>query len=506
MKEREIQRLLWEQREQQLDAYNVERKKQTIASKEKDVLARKKREETMAALERAKAVAASLNLLPTKTIRFAAATANIDMSSNPSLSSIIDATVRKPARQDNQLADSQELRTSVELSRPTGDPNACPYFLRTGVCPNGSGCRRVHPTTSITSRTILFKNLFEFAAAINTVNGLVFVDEIKAVLIYFEFFKDLQQLLFPYGGIKDIKTCVNSCAHLKGNVYVDFEDELKSIDALECLNGTILRGKPLRGEFVTIQSWSKAVCGSHLRGKCVKGGECNYLHVAPNPKNHLPWHVSQHQPSSVKFGGTHSSRIAKSPDVVAEKKSLQPTAQDNIAAKISAQPDWSAEPAYKATVQSQTPDETPIDNPQAKSAPEQTNTAQSEPKTKATRNHGRRETTNSKQQREDSHRSKSSMSRKKRHHKSYRSSSSDSDSDSDDLRNRKPTKKENKRDRKGSRQYYRSTSESDSDERNVRRRHRSTSESESEDKRKKKKRKNDDRNSFSRKRHNHEHR
>lgn len=53
--------------------------------------------------------------------------------------------------------------------------------------------------------------------------------------------------------------------------------------AYRVFNGRFYNGKQLSLQFIKMDSWRSAICGSFLRRACVKGRTCNYLHVFRNP-------------------------------------------------------------------------------------------------------------------------------------------------------------------------------------------------------------------------------
>ena len=77
--------------------------------------------------------------------------------------------------------------------------------------------------------------------------------------------------------------CKNHAVHLRGNVYVQYQNVDDAIKAFSAFSGRFYAGKQLTPEFVPIVKWKAAVCGLYDRRKCPRGKDCNFLHVFRNP-------------------------------------------------------------------------------------------------------------------------------------------------------------------------------------------------------------------------------
>lgn len=97
-----------------------------------------------------------------------------------------------------------------------------------------------------------------------------------------EFYEDVITELESYGRINVLRCCCNTEAHLRGNLYVEYQTEREATRAYRKLNGRWYAGKQLRCEFANLTSWRSAICGMT---KCPKGTACNFLHTFRNPRD-----------------------------------------------------------------------------------------------------------------------------------------------------------------------------------------------------------------------------
>jgi len=168
----------------------------------------------------------------------------------------------------------------------TQEGDVCQIFAKTGACRFYERCKLRHPTPTL-SQTILIPNFFsnyylqeslrdEYDVALEYENS-------ELITEFREFYSDVLPEFKKYGKVIQFKVCCNLEPHLRGNVYVQYDNIRSAVEAFRVFNGRFYNGKQISLKFVRIQSWRSAICWSFLRRHCVKGGSCNYLHVFRNP-------------------------------------------------------------------------------------------------------------------------------------------------------------------------------------------------------------------------------
>ena len=74
----------------------------------------------------------------------------------------------------------------------------------------------------------------------------------------------LQQIL-SFDSLSQFQVCCNHEPHLRGNVYVQYQNEHEAVKAYAKFNGRFYAGRQISCEFVKIEKWKSAICGE-LRG------------------------------------------------------------------------------------------------------------------------------------------------------------------------------------------------------------------------------------------------
>lgn len=64
-----------------------------------------------------------------------------------------------------------------------------------------------------------------------------------------------------YGRITQFKVCCNFEPHLRGNVYVEYENVRHSVAAFRKFHGRWYGGRQINVEFTCVSSWKSAICG-----------------------------------------------------------------------------------------------------------------------------------------------------------------------------------------------------------------------------------------------------
>ncbi|RNA27610.1 U2 small nuclear ribonucleo auxiliary factor 35 kDa subunit-related 2 [Brachionus plicatilis] len=169
----------------------------------------------------------------------------------------------------------------------------CGFYERTGVCKYANLCSKSHlidPNGTLT--TLIFPAMYS-----NMLLGYELLKndkdsdealeyEEKDILINFKnFYDDVVSKLKTYGKLVQFLVCSNYQPHLRGNVYVQFEDECDTKAAFQDLNGRFYAGRQIFCYYSHVKNWRMAVCSKFLRNNCDKNRMCNYLHVFNDPYN-----------------------------------------------------------------------------------------------------------------------------------------------------------------------------------------------------------------------------
>ena len=182
------------------------------------------------------------------------------------------------------------LAPPVSSSGKVQERAHCPFFAKVGACRFGDRCSRFHDLPE-SSQTLLFPNMYSH---FQLDQGLFDEYDSDLVLEYedtetYQHFKDFYRDVLPEfkraGRVVQFKVCCNYEPHLRGNVYVQFENENEAMKAYMALNGRWYAGKQLSCEFSNVTKWKNAICGLFHQKRCPKGKNCNFLHVFRNPGN-----------------------------------------------------------------------------------------------------------------------------------------------------------------------------------------------------------------------------
>lgn len=90
---------------------------------------------------------------------------------------------------------------------------------------------------------------------------LLFSNPLKINVNFSEFYNDIKYELEKYGKLTQLKVCLNTVAHLRGNVYVSFSSEREALVVYRRFNGRFYAGRPVSVEFIDIPVWKSAICG-----------------------------------------------------------------------------------------------------------------------------------------------------------------------------------------------------------------------------------------------------
>ncbi|CAF1049930.1 unnamed protein product [Brachionus calyciflorus] len=206
------------------------------------------------------------------------------------------------AKKKQKIEDKFEdmAKISKQIITPVIDPGSyfdfnrwekCNYFIKTGVCKYGNFCTKSHVIDANQSYTTLifpgmYSNMllgYELLKSDKDSDEALEYEESDIIEHYKLFYSDVLTKFKFYGKVIQFLVCSNYQVHLRGNVYVQFENENQARKAYEELNGRYYAGKKIFCYFSHVKNWKDAVCSRFQRNKCDKKYECNYMHVFDNP-------------------------------------------------------------------------------------------------------------------------------------------------------------------------------------------------------------------------------
>ncbi|EPY37211.1 splicing factor U2AF 35 kDa subunit [Strigomonas culicis] len=160
----------------------------------------------------------------------------------------------------------------------------CMFFAKMGACRHGDNCTKMHlrPTAS---PTVLFPMMYPNPLAIDHIKDREWGFEFdkKYLKKHFEhFYKEVWRVFMEFGRIAELRVVSNLGDHLLGNVYIRFEDPDGPQVAARIVKD--LRAKQLHDivvlpELSPVTNFVEACCKEDVEGACVRGDQCNYLHI-----------------------------------------------------------------------------------------------------------------------------------------------------------------------------------------------------------------------------------
>ncbi|XP_047130441.1 U2 small nuclear ribonucleoprotein auxiliary factor 35 kDa subunit-related protein 2 isoform X2 [Hydra vulgaris] len=191
---------------------------------------------------------------------------------------------------NQSLANTNWNNVSSDMFGTEMDPRNCKFYIKTGACRFGPRCSRIHLKFD-NSPTILIQNFFTDARlAIPMLNernndfGLEY-DEVDLIHEFEKFYDDVIGEFRAAGTVVMFKCCQNYVPHLRGNVYVQYQDHNGALRALKMFNGRWYAGRQLSVELSPVTNWKSSICGLFDKRLCPRGKACNFLHVFRNPGN-----------------------------------------------------------------------------------------------------------------------------------------------------------------------------------------------------------------------------
>lgn len=194
------------------------------------------------------------------------------------------------------------------------DPRNCTFYMRTGACRFGPRCSRIHLQYE-SSTTILIPNMFQDVRLtipmLNERNNesAIEYDEVDLIFEYEKFYDDVIAEFRAAGKVVMFKCAMNYVPHLRGNVYVQYEEKAHAAAAREMFNGRWYDGRQLSVFFSPVHKWATAICGLHDRRLCTRGKSCNFLHVFKNPGNAYTVQLRNDWDPERGFSGTYQTNF-----------------------------------------------------------------------------------------------------------------------------------------------------------------------------------------------------
>eukprot|EP00184_Porphyridium_aerugineum_P000010 CAMPEP_0184706270 /NCGR_PEP_ID=MMETSP0313-20130426/36671_1 /TAXON_ID=2792 /ORGANISM="Porphyridium aerugineum, Strain SAG 1380-2" /LENGTH=363 /DNA_ID=CAMNT_0027167819 /DNA_START=121 /DNA_END=1212 /DNA_ORIENTATION=- len=164
------------------------------------------------------------------------------------------------------------------------DKEHCSFYLKIGACRHGDRCTRMHPKP-VDSNTILLKNMYFSldhvleAAKLANITPLPKFCKEDFKYHFEDFYEDTFVEMSKFGHVREMIVCMNMSAHLNGNVYVKFEDNLAAQQALDAMSDRYYAGRPVVAELCPVTEFRDARCRPYEKNRCDRGDFCNFMHV-----------------------------------------------------------------------------------------------------------------------------------------------------------------------------------------------------------------------------------
>lgn len=168
---------------------------------------------------------------------------------------------RKQRRQSRSQTNAKQCREYSPARRDSAfssnEQEICRFYQRTGSCRHWTDCSKLH--IEITqSQTIVVRGLYECQQS---------------------FYEDALHEFNKFGEVHDIQICVNSCAHLSGNVYVRYRKTEDAIKAYDFIKSHFFLGKYAHVSFLDSNDISSLQCSQYRDYSCCERNyTCNFPH------------------------------------------------------------------------------------------------------------------------------------------------------------------------------------------------------------------------------------
>ena len=163
----------------------------------------------------------------------------------------------------------------------------CPFYFKTGACRYGDRCTRRHLKPSI-SQTLLFKNMYQNPPiAIAMAEGHQVPEEqmMEAIKEFHGFYSEVFLEFSKFGEIEELHVCDNTGDHMIGNVFVKYASEEEAENCKDSITGKYYKNRLVVPEFSPVIDFRDGRCKQYEAGYCKRGGNCNFLHLKPVPKD-----------------------------------------------------------------------------------------------------------------------------------------------------------------------------------------------------------------------------
>ncbi|EAY03064.1 hypothetical protein TVAG_171620 [Trichomonas vaginalis G3] len=165
-------------------------------------------------------------------------------------------------------------------SKDDKEPGMCSIFEKTGCCPKGDRCNKVHFIPAM-ARTVIFHHIFPnpdfFIQCLP--DGVITMSAQEKQRYIDAFFLDMFLMCRRFGAIEDLLLCSNTMDCLSGNFYVFYEQSDCARMALTALDGQYYAGRKVHVTLCSVPRYSTALCKSSMKGECSRGNECAFIHA-----------------------------------------------------------------------------------------------------------------------------------------------------------------------------------------------------------------------------------
>ncbi|KAH9412024.1 hypothetical protein HK407_02g04730 [Ordospora pajunii] len=156
----------------------------------------------------------------------------------------------------------------------------CMFYLKTNGCKYGPECTKMHSIPS-SSKVVVVKNMYMYPK-----NDFASTLSANSLQIHFDLFYEdwLSEVSIEYGPVKRLVVASNRCAHLQGNIYIEFYEEHSALKCARMISKRYYDGKRITSELGCSSRISDGVCSENSRGCCSKEEQCGFIHaINPSP-------------------------------------------------------------------------------------------------------------------------------------------------------------------------------------------------------------------------------
>ena len=163
----------------------------------------------------------------------------------------------------------------------------CPFYFKTGACRYGDRCTKRHLKPSI-SQTLLFKNMYQnppIAIAMAEGHQVPDAEMMQAIQEFHSFYSEVFLEFSKFGEIEEVHVCDNTGEHMIGNVFVKYASEEEAENCKDSITGKYYKNRLVVPEYSPVIDFRDGRCRQYETGYCKRGGNCNFLHLKPVPKD-----------------------------------------------------------------------------------------------------------------------------------------------------------------------------------------------------------------------------